>query len=384
MNAGGTGREALADPGRWAWAEVDLAAIRHNVAHLAAIAAPARLWAVVKADGYGHGAVQVAGAALDAGAAGLCVALAEEGVVLRRAGIEAEILLLSELPTVAATTIAEHRLTATVTTADGATALSSAWRDRGLPGPVHLKIDTGMHRVGVAPDRAVALARRISDDPNLRLAGVYTHLACADVPDHEANARQLATFGEVVGAIRTDGIDTGLVHAANSAATLTNAAARLDLVRVGIALYGLQPGPGLAGECRALRPAMSLRARVSAVRWVEGGEAVSYGLRRPLSRRSLIATVPIGYADGVPRRLWESATPVLIGGRPRPIAGTVTMDQILVDCGAEGDVAVGDDVVLFGGQGDRHVSADEWAETLGTIGYEVVCGISARIGRRHR
>ena len=369
---------------RWAWAEVDLDAVRHNVAHLCATVAPSRLWAVVKADGYGHGSVPVARAAIDAGAAGLCVALVEEGVVLRDAGITAPILILSELPAASAAVIVAHDLTATVTTAAGVAALADAWQRAGAAGDVHLKVDTGMHRVGAAPDDAVALAASVAADPSLRLAGIYTHFACADTPGHEANVRQLALFDAVVAAIRTAGVDPGLVHAANSAAALSRPEARLDIVRTGITVYGLRPGPELARECASLRPALSLRARVSAVRWVEAGDAVSYGLRRPLSVRSQVATVPIGYADGVPRRLWETNVPVLIGGRRRPVAGTVTMDQILVDCGPDGDVSVGDEVTLIGTQRDETVAVSEWSAELGTIDYEVVCGIGSRVGRRHR
>ena len=369
---------------RWAWADVDLDAVRHNVAHLRATVAPAQVWAVVKADGYGHGATETARAALDAGAAGLCVALVEEGVRLRLAGIGAPILILSELPAESAPVIAAHGLTATVTTIEGVSALAEAWRAAGSVGGVHVKIDTGMHRVGAAPDAAVVLARRIHHDDGLRLEGTYTHFACADTPGHEANERQSSVFADAIAAIREAGIDPGLVHAANSAAALSRPESRFDMVRTGIAVYGLLPGPELVRECEQLRPVMSLRARVSAVRWVESGDAVSYGLRRPLTVRSLVATVPIGYADGVPRRLWESGTPVLIGGRMRPIAGTVTMDQIMVDCGPDGDVAIGDEVTLIGGQGAERVDVADWAGTLGTISYEVTCGISARVGRRHR
>jgi len=363
---------------------VDLGAIRANVAELRRRGAPAAVLAVVKADAYGHGAVPVARAALEAGAERLGVAIVEEGVTLRTAGIDAPILLLSEPPAAVAPAVVEHRLTATVYTEAGVDAIGLAAHTAGVVVPVHLKVDTGMHRVGCTPDDAVALAASVAADPSLRLAGIYTHFACADTPGHEANVRQLALFDAVVAAIRTAGVDPGLVHAANSAAALSRPEARLDIVRTGITVYGLRPGPELARECASLRPALSLRARVSAVRWVEAGDAVSYGLRRPLSVRSQVATVPIGYADGVPRRLWETNVPVLIGGRRRPVAGTVTMDQILVDCGPDGDVSVGDEVTLIGTQRDETVAVSEWSAELGTIDYEVVCGIGSRVGRRHR
>jgi alanine racemase len=175
-----------------------------------------------------------------------------------------------------------------------------------------------------------------------------------------------------------------MVHAANSAAALVNSDARFSMVRLGIAMYGLLPGPGVAEQCQGLIPALSLKGRVSAVRLVEKGDAVSYGLRRPLPAASLIATVPIGYADGVPRTLSSSDIQVLVNGVPRPFAGTITMDQLMLDCGNDYDVTVGDEVVLIGRQGEHVVTADDWADALGTIGYEIVCGIGERVFRRYQ
>jgi alanine racemase len=180
------------------------------------------------------------------------------------------------------------------------------------------------------------------------------------------------------------GINPPLIHAANSAAALANPDARFNMVRLGIAMYGLRPGPGVAELCEGLIPAMSLKARVSAVRLVKAQEAVSYGLRRPLESESLIATVPIGYADGVPRSLTQSDIQVLVNGVPRTIAGTITMDQLMLDCGNDYDVTVGDEVVLIGRQGEHVVTADAWADAVGTIGYEIVCGIGARVFRRYQ
>jgi alanine racemase len=241
-----------------------------------------------------------------------------------------------------------------------------------------------MHRVGVAPAEALNLARYIQSFDSLAIEGIYTHFAVADEPSHPANAEQLSLFQNVLAQFKDAGIEMPMVHAANSAAALVNPDARFNMVRLGIAMYGLLPGPGVAEHCEGLIPALSLKGRVSAVRLVEKGEAVSYGLRRPLADTSVIATVPIGYADGVPRSLTDSDIQVLVNGVPRPIAGTITMDQLMLDCGNDFDVTVGDEVVLIGRQGDQVVTADEWANALGTIGYEIVCGIGERVFRRYQ
>jgi alanine racemase len=368
---------------RWAWAEVHTGLISHNVAIVAQRTAPVQVWAVVKANGYGHGAIQVATAALAGGATGLCVAIVDEGVALRRAGITAPILLLSEQPAELADLIIGYQLTATVATTRGAAVLAASAAAADQTIKVHIKVDTGMHRVGVAPNETVSLASFISSYESLTIEGVYTHFAVADNPSHLANAAQLSAFNTVLENLSSRGINPPLIHAANSAAALANEPSRFTMVRLGIAMYGLRPGAGVADLCAGLIPALSLKARVSAVRWVEAGEAVSYGLVRPLTKGSLIATVPIGYADGVPRALGRTNIQILLNGVPRTIAGTITMDQLMIDCESDSSVMVGDEVVLIGKQGEHSVTADDWAEALGTIGYEIVCGISPRIFRRY-
>ena len=368
---------------RWAWAEVHTGLISHNVAIVAQRTAPVQVWAVVKANGYGHGAVPVAHAALAGGATGLCVAIVDEGVALRRAGITAPILLLSEQPPELADLIVGYQLTPTVTTTRGAAVLAASAAAADQTIKIHIKVDTGMHRVGVAPNETVSLASFINSYESLAIEGVYTHFAVADNPSHPANAEQLSAFNTVLENLSSHGINPPLIHAANSAAALASEPSRFTMVRLGIAMYGLRPGPGVADLCAGLIPAMSLKARVSAVRWVEAGEAVSYGLVRPLTKGSLIATVPIGYADGVPRALGRTNVQVLLNGVPRTIAGTITMDQLMIDCESDSSVMVGDEVVLIGKQGERSVTADDWAEALDTIGYEIVCGISPRIFRRY-
>ena len=373
-------------------AEVDLDAITDNVRQLAAHVAPAALCAVVKADGYGHGAVESARAACRGGAAWLAVALVEEGVQLRQAGVDGPILVLSEPPPEAEGDVADHRLTATVYShaAIDRLAGSAAAADRCID--LHLKVDTGMHRVGAQPSEVLELAADIARCPQLRHTGTFTHLAVADAPDDPFTATQLRRFDDVLGSMRLRGFEPGIVHAANSAGALAHPAARYDMVRCGIAIYGQDPDV----RCRAgefgvgLRPAIRLVSAISHVKVLPAGERLSYGQRYELGTESVVVTVPIGYADGVPRRLSSVGGEVLIGGRRCPIAGRVTMDQILVDWGPPPAVGsdqtmpeLGDPVVLLGGQGDASVGAWEWAMRLDTIAYEITCGISGRVPRRY-
>jgi alanine racemase len=369
------------------WAEVDLAAIRHNVGILARLAAPSRVCAVVKAGAYGHGPVESAVAALEGGASWLAVALVEEGAQLRDAGIGAPVLILSEPPGEAMADVVGLRLTPTLYTEAGvAAAAGAAAAAGGGPLPVHVKVDTGMHRVGAAPSDAVKLALTVEERPELELQGVWTHFAVADVPDDPFTDVQTARFASVLDELAALGVRPALAHACNSAGLLAHPKAHHDLVRCGLTVYGVAPSLALADACHSagLRPALALKARVSLVKEVEAGEGVSYGLRFRAERPTVVATVPIGYADGVPWRLTGAGGEVLIGGRRRPLAGSVTMDQLMVDCGDDPSVAVGDEVVLIGGQGAEEIGAWEWAERLGTIAYEVLSGIGARVPRVHR
>lgn len=367
---------------RAARAEVDLGAIAHNVALLRELVAPAEVCAVVKADGYGHGAIAVAEAALGAGASSLAVALVEEGAVLRKAGITAPILLLSQ-PRLDDIEIALHfDLQLSLYTAEAVEAAADAAVAQDLVAPVHLKVNTGMNRVGAPLDEVVALAKAVDAQPGLVLEALWTHCAVADEPDHPFTDEQLDRFDRVVGALDAAGLRPRRLHAANSAAALEHPRARYDMVRCGISLYGIPPSPALAGRID-LRPALTLRAEVSLVKRVRAGEGVSYGLAHTFDRDTTVATVPIGYADGVPRRLSSVGGAVLIGGRRRPVVGVVTMDQLMVDVGDD-PVAPGDEVVLLGAQGRDHIDADDWAVPLGTIAYEIVCGIGPRVPRVYR
>lgn len=364
----------MADPSRPARATVDLAAVRSNVAVLRQAADPAAVWAVVKADGYGHGAVPVARAALDAGASGLCVALVDEGRELREAGIEAPVLVLAEPPPHRLADAAWLGLTLAVYSPETVEAL------RGTAATVHLKIDTGMHRVGARPDDAVRLAVHAAE-AGLIVEGVFTHLAVADEPRHPFTALQLDRFDAVLARLRSLGLEPPLVHCANSAGALVHERTRRSLVRCGIAVYGIRPAPALRPWCDGLVPALRFTAEVSFVQRLRAGERASYGLRWEAPCDTVVATVPVGYADGVPRRLFACGGEVLVGGRRCGLAGVVTMDQLLVDCGPGADVRRGDEVVLLGRQGTEEVTAEEWAERLGTIAYEITCGIGARVPR---
>jgi alanine racemase len=319
------------------------------------------------------------------------VALVQEGLELRDAGIDAAILVLSEQPHDQVPEMVAAALIPTVYTrayADAVAACHVAHADLSSY-PVHVKVDTGMQRVGVEPGAAGALIAHIGSlAPALRLAGVYTHLACADAPGSAANAEQLASFVALLGELDRAGVRVPRVHAANSAAALAIPASRFDMVRTGIAIYGISPGAGVDHLVADLRPVMSVRARVAYVKRVTAGSHVSYGWRHTFERDTNLVTVPLGYADGIPRRLGtlpdRPGADVLIGGRRCPIVGVVTMDQLMVDVGGPDGTRtaeVGDEVVLIGRQGDEAVTAEAWAERLGTIGYEVVCGIAARVPR---
>jgi len=356
--------------------EVDLAAIRANAAALATAFAPATLCAVVKADGYGHGDVPSAEAALEGGAAWLAVALVAEGARLREADIEAPILLLSEPDAEDAAEVVRWRLTPTVYRHSFLDALERV----APPGfPVQVKVDTGMHRVGAPPALAAELARRVARTP-LHLQGIWSHFAAAE-EDPAFTAAQLRVLQTVLAALAAEGIRPELVHAANTAGGLAYPDARLDLVRAGIGVFGLRPVPELAPDVR-LRPAMRIVSRVAYLQRLPAGARPSYGRRRPLPQEATVATVPMGYADGVPRRLAAGGGGVLIGGRRHPFAGSITMDQIVVDVG-DHPVRVGDEVVLIGRQGTEEITADDWATGMGVLNYEVVCGFGPRLPRRY-
>lgn len=358
-------------------AVIDLDAVRHN----ARVMKPpdAELMAVVKADAYGHGDVPVAKAAIAGGATWLGVAQVEEGLRLREAGIETPILTLTEFPADSEKEALAAALTPTLYTRSGLSRVAEAAGSLDRTVGVHVKVDTGMHRVGLPPEEASSFAREVLD-AGLELDGLWTHFAKADEPEDPFTREQLRRFLDVAERLGVEGIRPRYRHAANSGGVLTLPESHLDLVRVGVALYGIEAAHGLASGVE-LRPAMALRSRVSLVKRTAAGEAISYGSRYRLDRDAAIATVPIGYADGYARGLSERGN-VLIRGVRYPIAGTVTMDHITIDCGDD-PVEPGDEVVLFGRQGDDEITANEVGSWYGTIGYEVVCAVSKRVPREY-
>ncbi len=363
---------------------VDLAAVAHNVEVLVQHAGSAAVMAVVKADGYGHGAVAVARAALAAGASELGVATLEEALQLRHAGITAPVLSWLHTadedfaPAVAADVglaVSSPRHLAGVLA--GAAAV-------GRTAVVSVKVDTGLNRNGVSPSELpqllTALARAKAENA-LQLRGVFSHLARADEPTHPVVDTQVVRLREVLEQARRAGLVPDVVHLANSAATLTRPDLNFDLVRPGVAVYGLSPVPAL-GDL-GLRPAMTLRARVALLKPVAAGASVSYGHVWTAPHDTTVALLPLGYADGVPRGL-STRFEVWLGGRRRPVVGRVCMDQVVVDCGpGGGGVAEGDTAVLFGPGRDGEPLAQEWADTLGTIHYEVVTGVRGRVRRTY-
>lgn len=363
---------------RPSWIAVDLDAIEANAAAIVRAIEPAHLCAVVKADAYGHGDVPVAEAAISGGATWLGVALISEGIRLREAGIDAPILVLAEPEPSDIPSVISWNLTPTVYRQAFTTALAKAAEAADTVVPVHLKVDTGMHRVGADPDDAIAIARLIADEPGVELQGVWTHFAVAE-DDREFTEQQLLAFNDFRKRLDDDGITPEIAHAANTAGALDHPDARYDLARVGLGIYGLRPAPGV-GKNVELRPAMRVLSRVSHTRRHASGTRPSYGRVRPLEAEATVATVPVGYADGVARRLSSTGGEVLINGHRYPFAGTVTMDQIVIDVGDD-PVSVGDEVVLLGPQGSEEISAEEWAERLDTINYEIVCDFGPRLPR---
>ncbi len=345
------------------WAEIDLDAVRHNVKTLKRRAPNSRLMAVVKADAYGHGAAEVARACVGAGADSLAVVTVEEGAELRRAGLEAPILVFTDLLPDRLPLAAEHRLAVTAHSVPSAKSISTH-----TDLEVHLKVNTGMNRWGVEPSE-VGEARKILGS---QLAGVYSHFASAD-SDEEATSRQIDCFDSILAAQPLSGV---LVHAANSAATLWHPRSHYDCVRPGIALYGLHPAGDEGDPAKEdLRPAMALKSYVAGVRQLDAGDGVSYGLTFKAGGSMFAATVPVGYAEGY-RRALSGRAEVLIRARRRPLLGRVTMDACVF--GVDGEVEVGDEVVLLGVQGEGRVGAEELGSRSGTINYEITTGINPR------
>jgi alanine racemase len=362
------------------WAEIDLAALDHNVKQLKARLSQGTLLAVVvKANGYGHGAVSIAAAAVAAGAEWLCVATVAEATELREGGLEAPILNMGPTPAGDAEAAVAGDVRCCVYEREGIELLASAAQSAGRPVSVHLKVDTGMSRLGAPVGEALELARLIDASPHLRLEALWTHLAEADDADSSRSAEQLGQFLAEVEMLRRAGIEAPMLHCANSAAALLNPAAHLSLVRCGLPVYGYSstavPVPGLD-----LKPVMTWKSRVVAVRRLAAGQRVGYGGTFSAARPMVVATVALGYADGYSRRLSNRGR-MLVGGAVAPVVGRVSMDFVTLDVTDAGGVALGDEAVVIGGQDGAFIGADELAASLDTIAWEVLVTVGPRVIR---
>ncbi|HEY9636617.1 MAG TPA: alanine racemase [Coleofasciculaceae cyanobacterium] len=364
-----------------AWVEIDQAALSHNVRQLKTLLNPStKLMAVVKADAYGHGATMVSRTVLDAGAGGLCVATLPEGIQLRQTGIEAPVLLLGATNSPdQVRAIAHWQLQPTVCTPQQALVFSETLSELKKTLSVHLKLDTGMSRLGMPWQEAKEFVYLVQRLPYLEIASVYSHLATADSPDTTVMKLQHQRFEEAIAQLQDAGLTPPRLHLANSAATLTDPALHYDWVRVGLALYGLYPAEHLRNVVD-LKPVMQVKARVTQVKTVPPGTGVSYGYKFIADRQIRLAVVGIGYADGIPRNLSNQMT-VIIRGKRVPQIGAITMDQLMLDVSEIPDLQTGEVVTLIGQDGDLSISADDWAQSLGTISWEILCGFKHRLPR---
>ncbi len=365
------------------WAEIDLRAIRSNVAGIKRlITPPTRLMAVVKANAYGHGMLEVARVCLEEGATYLGVASPREAMTLRENDITAQILVLGYTPEDCADLMVENRIDTTVFDLDTALALSKAAVSMDKEARVHLKIETGMGRIGFKPDAAsLALIQEIALLPGILIQGIFSHLATADCADKRFAWRQVDIFKDFVAIVEKSGISIPLKHLANSAAIMEMPEVHFDMVRAGIMTYGLYPSHEVDKSTLELVPAMRLRSRISFVKTIPSGYSVSYGRTYISQQETKVATVPIGYGDGY-HRLLSNRSWASIRGQKVPLIGTVCMDQCMFDVSGMADVRAGDEVILFGRLEDG-VTADDLADLMGTINYEIVCAPTSRISRKY-
>ncbi|MDD2498493.1 MAG: alanine racemase [Desulfitobacteriaceae bacterium] len=367
---------------RPAWIEVDLNAIAHNMKQIRNIVKPeTEIMAVVKANGYGHGAEQVTRTVLKYGATRLGVATLSEAIELREKGIGVPILVLGYNPAEHAKTAIEYDVTQSIYTIEMAEACAKAAEKMGKQAVVHLKIDTGMGRIGFLPGLdTIRGIKKIVNMPWLFVEGIFTHFAVADCLDKTFTWQQFENFQEILKELEKEGIEIPLKHAANSAAVIDLPQTHLNLVRPGIIIYGLYPSREVDISKINLRPAMALKAQVAFVKKVAPGTSISYGRRFIAEKEAVIATLPLGYADGFGRMLSNRAEILLQGKRVR-VVGTVCMDQLMVDVSEVPDTRIGDEAVIFGNQGEEQISVEEIAERLNTINYEIICMLSLRVPR---
>ncbi|MGM0651231.1 MAG: alanine racemase [Bacillota bacterium] len=366
---------------RPAWAEINLDHIAHNIRLFRKqIGSVTEIIAVVKADGYGHGARRVAEMAINAGASCLAVAFVDEAVDLRKAGIKAKILILGYTDPSLFKKLVEYNLTPTIFGLDTAEQLSWQAQELNIVLPVHIKVDTGMGRVGLLPEEALEVITRISILEGLSLEGIFTHLASAEDNDFTYTTEQMLLFNRIIDSCQERGISFSLVHAANSAAALNHPSSRFNMIRLGLSMYGHYPASEMRDIEPNLKPSLSFKSRVILVKKVQAGKAIGYGCTYHTSRESLIATIPVGYADGY-SRLLSNKGQVLIRSCRVPVVGTICMDQMMVDVTDVPGVRLGDEVVLYGKQGQEEIKVEEAAELIGTINYELLCAVSKRVPR---
>ncbi|MGI6294655.1 MAG: alanine racemase [Armatimonadota bacterium] len=361
------------------YAEVDLSAIRDNIKVIRKRVGPkVRIMPAVKANGYGHGAIEVSRACVQAGVDALCVATPDEGVELRDAGFKEPVLILGCSPVDCAPEIVRHDLASTVSDLNYARAVSEAAVAQQKTAGVHIKVDTGMGRIGVAPEGALAFARLVRMMPGLKLEGVFTHFPCADEEDRSFTLLQIAMFTKAISALKFHSIPVPIAHAANSAGIMAYPESYFNAVRPGIMIYGGSPCRRCA-HVLPIREAMTLKTRIVFLKEADAGTAVGYGRTYTLKRRSKVATLPIGYADGYQRALSNRGEAAVRGTRV-PLIGRVCMDQIMIDVTDVEGVSVGDEVILIGG-GYEYLSADNVAEKAGTISDETFTAITSRVPR---
>lgn len=373
----------MKEPRRPVWAEVDLKNVKFNLAQVRnLIAENTEIMAVVKADAYGHGVIPVAEALIEEGVDRLAVALPGEGQELRQAGIDLPVQILGEVLPSQVEALMKYDLIPTLCKRNTAFGLSEIAGGKGKKVKVHIKVDTGMGRIGKRPEEAVDYIKFVSDLPHLEIEGIMTHFARADEHNKDYTYEQWESFKNVLAGVRAAGIEIPLVQVANSAAILDLPEMNLDLVRPGIMLYGLLPSGEIKNKIE-LKPVLSWKARIVYIKEVPAGSGISYGTTYITDRPTEVATIPLGYADGY-SRLLSNKGEVLIHGQRAPILGRVCMDQFMVDVTDIPSAAVGDEVVLIGRQGNAEITATELAKHIGTINYEVLCGISKRIERIYK
>ena len=358
------------------WVEIDLSAIQNNIRRIHAITRRPVL-AVIKANGYGHGLVEVGQAAARAGAAWLGVARLEEALALRQAGLRLPILVMGYCAPERAPQAAAHEIRLAAFNPDQALAQAAQARAAGLTLQVHAKIDTGMGRLGVFPDQGVEFVRLLSKTAGLVVEGIFTHFARSDEPELDQTDRQIDAFSAVVDGLQALGLRPPLAHASNSAAALYFPRAYFDMVRPGIAIYGLHPAPE-APLPDGFQPALAWKTRLASLKELPANHGVGYNHRYTTTRRERIGVIPVGYADGFRRRLGNF---VLVGGQRVPVAGGVCMDQCMLQLDRVPEARPGDEVVLMGRQGEAAITAEQIAQAWGTNNYEVVCGLQARVPR---